>query len=90
MLIGGVQELTTLDFPGRLAAVVFTLGCNFRCGYCHNPQFVDKEQIKGTVKGSIPEEIFFKFWKKKRPTGGCASAEASRPYSRIFWNSPGR
>ena len=75
MLIGGVQELTTLDFPGRLAAVVFTLGCNFRCGYCHNPQFVDKEQIKGTVKGSIPEEIFFQvFGKKKRPTGGvCIS-----------------
>ena len=71
MLIGGAQELTTLDFPGRLAAVVFTLGCNFRCGYCHNPQFVDKEQIKGTVKGSIPEEIFFSsFWKKKGQTGG--------------------
>ena len=32
MLIGGVQELTTLDFPGRLAAVVFTVGCNFRWG----------------------------------------------------------
>ena len=32
MLIGGAQELTTLDFPGRLAAVVFTLGRNFRAG----------------------------------------------------------
>ena len=64
MLIGGVQELTTLDFPGRLAAVVFTLGCNFRCGYCHNPQFV---QCQGeTLTSSIPEEVFFKFLEKRR------------------------
>lgn len=58
--------MTTLDFPGRLAAVVFTLGCNFRCGYCHNPQFVDEEQIKGMVQGRIPEEVFFKFLKKRK------------------------
>ena len=64
MLIGGVQELTTLDFPGRLAAVVFTLGCNFRCGYCHNPQFV---QCQGeTLTSSIPEEVFFKFLEKRK------------------------
>jgi len=66
MLIGGVQELTTLDFPGRLAAVVFTLGCNFRCGYCHNPQFVYEEQIKGMIRGIIPEEVFFKFLEKRK------------------------
>lgn len=67
MLIGGVQELTTLDFPGRLAAVVFTLGCNFRCGYCHNPQFVDEEQVCLVGrKGGIPEETFFKFLEKRK------------------------
>jgi len=56
--------LTTLDFPGRLAAVVFTLGCNFRCGYCHNPQFV---QCQGeTLTSSIPEEVFFKFLEKRK------------------------
>src|SRR3989338_11340812 len=64
MLIGGVQELTTLDFPGRLAAVVFAFGCNFRCGYCHNPQFV---QCQGeTLTSSIPEEVFFKFLEKRK------------------------
>ena len=56
--------MTTLDFPGRLAAVVFTLGCNFRCGYCHNPQFV---QCQGeTLTSSIPEEVFFKFLEKRK------------------------
>ena len=63
MLIGGVQELTTLDFPGRLAAVVFALGCNFRCGYCHNPQFV---QCQGETLTLIPEEVFFKFLEKRK------------------------
>ena len=67
--------MTTLDFPGRLAAVVFTMGCNFRCGYCHNPQFVDEEQIKGMVSGVIPEEVFFKFLEKRkgRLEGVCIS-----------------
>ena len=88
MLIGGVQELTTLDFPGRLAAVVFTMGCNFRCGYCHNPQFVDEEHIKGMISGVIPEEVFFKFLEKEEAGWKAfASAEASRQFSRIFWNS---
>ena len=37
MNIGGLQKLTTLDFPGVVSAVVFTQGCNFCCPYCHNP-----------------------------------------------------
>jgi pyruvate formate lyase activating enzyme len=38
--IGGFQKLTLVDFPGKVAATVFTQGCNFRCGYCHNPELV--------------------------------------------------
>lgn len=36
--IGGLQPLTTIDLPGRLAAVVFLQGCPWRCNYCHNPE----------------------------------------------------
>ena len=35
--IGGVTPFTNIDFPGRLAMVVFVQGCPWRCGYCHNP-----------------------------------------------------
>ena len=35
--VGGLTPLTTIDFPGRLAAVVYCQGCPWRCGYCHNP-----------------------------------------------------
>jgi pyruvate formate lyase activating enzyme len=40
MRIGGFVKQSLMDYPGKIAAVVFTQGCNFRCGYCHNPQLV--------------------------------------------------
>lgn len=42
--VGGLTRLTTIDFPGRLAAVVFCQGCPWRCGYCHNPELLDATQ----------------------------------------------
>lgn len=38
--VGGLVPLTTTDFPGRLAAVVFCQGCPWSCGYCHNPHLI--------------------------------------------------
>ncbi|QJQ94858.1 MULTISPECIES: anaerobic ribonucleoside-triphosphate reductase activating protein [Halomonadaceae] len=38
--VAGLTPMTTLDFPGHLACVVFTQGCPLRCGYCHNPQMI--------------------------------------------------
>jgi pyruvate formate lyase activating enzyme len=38
--VGGLAPLTTIDFPGRLAAVVFCQGCPWRCVYCHNPHLI--------------------------------------------------
>jgi len=40
MLIGGFQKLTLLDYPGKIASMVFTQGCLFRCPYCHNPELI--------------------------------------------------
>lgn len=37
LVVGGLTPFTTIDFPGRLAAVVFCQGCPWRCSYCHNP-----------------------------------------------------
>jgi pyruvate formate lyase activating enzyme len=42
--IGGLTRWTSIDFPGRLAAVVFLQGCPWRCGYCHNPELLDAAQ----------------------------------------------
>lgn len=43
MIIGGLQKTSLLDFPEKIAAIVFTMGCNFRCGYCHNPELINGE-----------------------------------------------
>ncbi len=40
MIIKGLQKTTLLDFPGKVAATVFTAGCNFRCPFCHNASLV--------------------------------------------------
>ncbi|MEK7183049.1 MAG: anaerobic ribonucleoside-triphosphate reductase activating protein [Patescibacteria group bacterium] len=44
MRIAGYQPLTLIDYPGHIAAIVFTQGCAFRCVYCHNPELIP---IKG-------------------------------------------
>jgi len=49
MVIGGLEKLSLSDFPGKLAAVVFTLGCNLRCRYCHNPCLVDPRQYTAPI-----------------------------------------
>lgn len=41
MIIGGLQKTSLLDFPDKISAIVFTAGCNFRCGYCHNPELIN-------------------------------------------------
>ncbi len=46
--LGGLTPLTSIDFPGRLAAVLFCQGCPWRCGYCHNPALLDA-RAPGTV-----------------------------------------
>ena len=40
MLIKGLQKTTLIDYPGKIACTIFLFGCNFRCGYCHNPELV--------------------------------------------------
>ncbi|MCX8164561.1 MAG: anaerobic ribonucleoside-triphosphate reductase activating protein [Aquificaceae bacterium] len=53
--VGGLQEFTLIDFPGRPACVIFTQGCNFRCGYCYNVELVLPERFGNTMP---LEEIF--------------------------------
>ena len=46
MNIGGLQKVSLIDYPGKISAIIFTQGCNFRCPYCHNPQLVDPKLYK--------------------------------------------
>jgi len=55
MRIGGLQGCSLIDYPGKISAIVFTIGCNFHCPYCHNPELVDE------TADEQPEEDFFAF-----------------------------
>jgi pyruvate formate lyase activating enzyme len=66
MLISGIQKFTLLDFPEKTACIIFTPGCNFRCGYCHNPEFVLPEKILELKNSFIPEDIFFNFLNQRK------------------------
>jgi len=62
MNIAGFQKLTLIDYPGKLATTVFTVGCSFRCPFCHNPELVLSSQF--AVHGGSEKE-FFKFLKTR-------------------------
>ena len=61
MRIVGIQKLTLLDYPGKVACTVFLNGCNFRCPFCHNAELLlpDIEPIM------TPEELL-SFLKKRQ------------------------
>ncbi len=61
MILSGLQKSTLIDYPGKIAAVIFTAGCNLRCGYCHNPEMVLPDQIMTHSSFHISENIFFNF-----------------------------
>lgn len=60
MRLGGLMKMTLLDFPGRIACTVFTLGCGFRCPFCHNASLVTHPEE------GLTEEELFSFLEKRR------------------------
>ena len=53
MKIVGIQKLTLLDYPGKVACTVFLNGCNFRCPYCHNAELLGDGEEVMTVAGLL-------------------------------------
>jgi pyruvate formate lyase activating enzyme len=49
VLIGGLQKFSLIDYPKKVAAVIFSQGCNFLCGYCHNPELVLKKRFSKSI-----------------------------------------
>ena len=66
MIISGIQKFTLLDFPGKIACIIFTGGCNYRCGFCHNPEFVLLEELAKISKNFIPEVAVLNFLEERR------------------------
>ena len=61
MEIHGLQKMTLLDFPGRVACTVFLGGCDLRCPFCHNAELID-----GTAKPVMDDAELLRFLEKRR------------------------
>ena len=60
MRIGGFNKLTTQDFPGNLACIIFTSGCNFDCDYCYNRDLVE------SIAPEIDQDEIFSYLEKRK------------------------
>lgn len=62
MKISGLQKLTLLDYPGKMAAIIFIAGCNFLCPFCHNSDLV----VAPKDAPEISQEEIFSFLNKRK------------------------
>ncbi len=60
MKIGGLQKTSLLDYPEHISAIIWTMGCNFRCPFCYNKELVFEELPV------IPESEVFDFLEKRK------------------------
>ncbi|MBT4277462.1 anaerobic ribonucleoside-triphosphate reductase activating protein [Candidatus Falkowbacteria bacterium] len=64
MQIAGLQKLSLIDYPNKMVAVVFTLGCNFNCFYCHNRELIFPNKFP--KENLIQEKEIFEFLGKRK------------------------
>jgi pyruvate formate lyase activating enzyme len=60
----GLEKFSLVEWPGKMAAIIFTGGCNFRCPFCHNPELIDINHEN--VPPAYPWEEIDKFLEKKK------------------------
>ncbi len=63
MVFAGIQKLSLLDYPGRVACTLFTMGCNFRCPWCHNAGLVLPDQLP---EGALDGEEVLTFLRRRQ------------------------
>ncbi len=61
MLISSVTKFSLVEFPWLTSCIIFTPWCNFRCNYCHNPEFVRWDLIAKNSNNLISQTAFFNF-----------------------------
>ena len=61
-IFAGLQKLTLLDYPGKVACTLFTKGCNFRCPFCHNASLV----VRADEQKTYGNDEILSFLKKRQ------------------------
>jgi pyruvate formate lyase activating enzyme len=66
MFIGALEKMTLVDFPNKVACIVFLVNCNFRCPYCYNKELTAYKFFKKSKRELITEGEFFSFLNKNK------------------------
>ncbi len=74
MIIGGLQKLSMIDYPGKLSAIVFTKGCNFLCPFCHNAGLIETNK-----KSLYSQEEILDFLKSRQGMLDAVSISGGEP-----------
>ncbi len=74
MIIGGLQKLSMIDYPGKLSAIVFTKGCNFLCPFCHNAGLLETDD-----KSLYCQENILEFLKTRQGMLDAVSISGGEP-----------
>ena len=79
MQISGLQKLSLIDYPEKIAAVVFLMGCNFRCPFCQNPELADYCYCGETAQIKISQKEFFEFLESRKELLSGVSITGGEP-----------
>ena len=64
--ISWINKFSLIDYPWEISCIIFTPGCNFRCGFCHNSQFVLQSKLREVYKTLIPERAVLNFLEQRK------------------------
>jgi len=66
MHISWINKFSLIEYPGQISCIIFTPGCNFRCPFCHNSEFVLPEKLKFIYKNLIDERAILNFLEQRK------------------------
>jgi len=84
MVIGGLEKLSLIDFPGQISAIIFTKSCNFRCHYCYNPMLVltngeGENEYREEDYSQVPEKDLLLFLEERKGKLGGVVISGGEP-----------
>ena len=87
MEIHGIQKMTLLDYPEKVACTIFTARCNFRCPFCHNASLVTHVDAAAAIS---EEEVFSFLAKRQGILDGVCITGGEPLFSRISKSLSGK
>jgi len=79
MNIGAFEACTLIDYPGKVSCIVYTIGCNYRCKFCYNPDIISEDNFKLSGRKIIPETEILDYIQKNSNMIDAVSITGGEP-----------